>query len=59
MNPFMRIFRSVRGFAGGDSAFEAYYGEIIRKQAVGAPSAAEARRDFAAVRSSIQRATTF
>jgi len=59
MNPFVRIFRSVRGLASGDSAFEAYYGEIIRNQAVGAPSAAEARRDFAAVRASIDRASTY
>jgi hypothetical protein len=59
VNAFFRIFRSARGITRSDSAFESYYGEIIRRQATGAPSATEARRDFAAVRSSFERAATF
>jgi len=55
MNPITRLFRSMRGSIVADSAFENYYGALVRKQPIGGPSAAEARRDFAAVRDSIDR----
>jgi hypothetical protein len=59
MNRSARIFRSVRQVNGFDSSFESYYGEIIRRQSAGAPSASEARRDFAAVRASFERIAMF
>lgn len=59
MNRLSRIFRSVRYVNSMDSSFETYYGEIIRRQSVGAPSASEARRDYAAVRASFERIATF
>ena len=55
MNPITRFFRSMRGVVVSESAFESYYGAIVRNQTTGGPSAAEARRDFAAVRESIDR----
>ena len=55
MNPITRFFRSMRGAIVADSAFESYYGALVRNQTVGGPSASEARRDFAAVRDSIER----
>lgn len=58
MNAFVRMFRSVRGIASSDSAFETYYGQIIRSQSSGAPSASEARRDFQAARATLERIST-
>ena len=59
MNPISRFFRSFRGSVISDAGFENYYGAIIRKQENGGPSASEARRDFAAVRESLERASLF
>lgn len=57
MNALVRIFRSLRIDGPADTAFEHYYGALIRGQQVGGPSAAEARRDFAQVRNTLDRAT--
>jgi hypothetical protein len=59
MNPIIRILRNVRNAATGDTAFESYYGSIVRRYPDGAPNAAEARRDYDAVRSSIERVSYY
>lgn len=52
MNAIVRMFRSVRG---STSPFETYYASLISRNPGGSPNAAEARRDYQAVRDSIQR----
>jgi hypothetical protein len=42
-----------------DSGFESYYGTLVRQIPEGGPSASEARRDFRAVRESIDRIVVF
>jgi hypothetical protein len=59
MNPISRFFRSMRSSVITDSQFEQYYGALVRNQSNGGPSAAEARRDFAAVRESIERVSLY
>jgi hypothetical protein len=59
MNMLTRFFRSVRGNGVGDNHFESYYGQLIRKQGDSAPSAAEARRDYMAVRASVDRISLY
>jgi hypothetical protein len=55
MNALYRIIRSLRQSGQYDTAFETYYGQLIRRNPSGAPSAAEARRDFRSLRASIER----
>jgi hypothetical protein len=55
MNLFTRMFRSIRESSILDSNFESYYSNIIRKQELGGPTAAEARRDFVAARRPVDR----
>ena len=55
MNALTRIFRSMRTTIATDTAFESYYGSLVRHQPEGGPSADEARRDFRAVRDSLDR----
>ena len=45
--------------SGVDSGFEQYYGNIVRQQRDGAPSAAEARQDYEHVRRVISRAALY
>ncbi len=59
MNSITRFFRSMRGSIVTDGAFENYYGALVRNQTTGGPSAAEARRDFAAVRDSLDRVSRY
>lgn len=55
MNAITRFVRSLRSQPTIDSSFETYYGSVARNSAVGGPSASEARRDFQAIRESIER----
>jgi hypothetical protein len=59
MNALTKIFRTVRGNVATDHAFENYYGQLVRHLPTGAPSAAEARRDFMAERASIERVSLY
>lgn len=59
MNSLTRFFRSVRSNIATDNSFETYYGYLIRNQSEGAPSAAEARRDYMAVRASLERVSLY
>jgi hypothetical protein len=59
MNVFTRFFRSVRSNVGSDHNFENYYGQLVRKQGDSAPSATEARRDYMAVRASVDRISLY
>lgn len=56
MNAFIRALRTLRLTNAADAGFEHYYGQIVRHNHVGGPSAAEARRDFAVVRKALDRA---
>lgn len=58
MNPIKKFFRSFASEVT-DSGFESYYGQLVRNQAEGGPSADEARRDYAVVRESISRVAYF
>lgn len=58
MNPIKKLFRSLTHDVA-DAGFENYYGMIVRNQAEGGPSAAEARRDYESVRDSITRVAFF
>jgi hypothetical protein len=55
MNAIVKMFRSFRVSGPADTAFENYYGALVRGHSVGGPSAAEARRDFRAVRQVMDR----
>jgi hypothetical protein len=55
MTRFARIIRSLTHSTIADNGFESYYGAIVRKQPEGGPTAAEARRDYRSVRSSVTR----
>lgn len=59
MNTFKRIFDSMRRGIAADASFENYYGTLIRHQASGGPTASEARRDFASIRTHIDRSLTY
>ncbi|MCO5175666.1 MAG: hypothetical protein M9890_01675 [Thermomicrobiales bacterium] len=58
MNRFKKIIRSFTGDMS-DGDFESYYGMIVRNQTEGGPSAAEARRDYTAVREAMVRTGMF
>ena len=55
MNLFSRMIRSLQESAILDRGFENYYGQIVRAQELGGPSASEARRDFLAARRPMDR----
>ena len=59
MNAIVKMFRSLRVNGPSDTAFENYYGALVRSQNGGGPSAAEARRDFAVVRQAIDRVSFY
>ena len=59
MNALTRFVRSFRNHPSIDSSFESYYGSIARNATVGGPSATEARRDFQAIRDSIERIAVY
>lgn len=59
MNTVVKIFRAMRLANPTDAEFENYYGQLMRDNTVGGPSAAEARRDFAVVRQSLDRVQLF
>jgi hypothetical protein len=59
MNAITRFFRSVRSHGRGDNNFESYYGQLVRTQGESAPSVAEARRDYMAVRASVDRISLY
>jgi hypothetical protein len=55
MNAIVKMLRSLRVNGPADAAFENYYGALVRGHNGSGPSAAEARRDFAAVRHVMDR----
>ena len=55
MNLFSRMIRSIKESSVLDRGFETYYGQIIRAQEIGGPTASEARRDFLAARRPVDR----
>lgn len=59
MNAFKKMIVSMRGTVIADAGFEAYYGTLMRHQSQGGPSAAEARKDFKAVRETLNRVAYF
>ncbi|RIK45904.1 MAG: hypothetical protein DCC58_04985 [Chloroflexi bacterium] len=59
MTSFKRIFESLRRGMQVDSSFETYYGSLIRNSDSGNPTASEARRDFATLRSQVDRSLIF
>lgn len=58
MNRFKKLIRSITSDVS-DSDFENYYGMLVRNQTEGGPSAAEARRDYTAVREAMVRTGMF
>ncbi len=59
MNTFKRIFDSMRRSIPADASFESYYGAISLHQPSGAPTASEARRDFASIRQAFDRTIVY
>lgn len=55
----VRLFSLFRPFPGGDLPFENYYSSLTRSHPHFAPTAAEARRDFAQTRAIYDRALMF
>lgn len=55
MNSVKRFWDSLRRGIPADASFESYYGIIAMNQPEGGPSASEARRDFHAIRSHVDR----
>ena len=58
MSGFKRFFESIRRVPA-DASFESYYGTLVRSKQVGSPTASEARRDFQAIRSHLDRSLIF
>lgn len=59
MHPVKRFWSSFRRGIPLDASFEHYYGTIARNQPEGGPTAREARRDFMAIRSHLDRSLIF
>lgn len=55
MKLFTRMFRSLHESSLMDKGFETYYGQLVRAQQTGGPTASEARRDFMAARRPMDR----
>jgi hypothetical protein len=55
MNLFSRMIRSIQESSILDRGFETYYGQLVRAQELGGPTASEARRDFMAARRPMDR----
>jgi hypothetical protein len=54
-----RLFESLRRGIPADASFESYYGTLVRNQQVGNPTASEARRDFEAIRTHVDRSMIY
>ena len=59
MNGFKRFIGSIRRNVPADASFESYYTTLVRSEQVGSPTASEARRDFQAIRTHIDRSLIF
>lgn len=59
MSTISRLLNVLRSSNGADAEFEQYYGSLVSGNRSGAPTAAEARRDYEPVRRHIDRAIYF